>query len=127
MIFGVVQMPPTSSSASAAKTALAGDPRSPPVQPSGRLARLVHFRDQRLGIVPEVCVSHFHCVAADQPLYCVGQFVSLRHPCAIDQYRDDWDIAGERRRDFNRHVIVGVETATAAVVLRIGPIGPYHC
>jgi hypothetical protein len=50
--------------------------------------------------------------------------VAFRLDHAIDHYRNDTDIAGERGRDLYRHKIIWiVDPAMATVVLSIEPIG----
>jgi hypothetical protein len=54
----------------------------------------------------------------------IRQLARLRHACPVDQNRDDSNVAGKRRRDFDRNEIIRmVEPSPAALVFHAQPVG----
>jgi hypothetical protein len=47
-------------------------------------------------------------LAAHQLGQAVRQLVGARHPCAVDQDRDNPDVARQRRLEFQPHEVVGI-------------------
>src|SRR5262245_61612167 len=63
-------------------------------------------------------------VTPGERLQGIRELACLRHACPIDQNRDDTNVAGKRRCDFDRNEIVRmVEPSPAALVFHAQPVG----
>ena len=79
--------------------------------------------NQRLSIATETGVAHVHGLTTGKRLQQIWELAWLWHTSAIDQHRNNWNVAGKRRRNFDHYEVFRiVEPSLAGFVLRSQPI-----
>ncbi len=69
-------------------------------------------------------LADLHRLAARERLERIRQFARLRHVCPIDQNRDDTNVAGKRRCNFDDHEVVRIiQPPPAALIFCFQPAG----
>jgi hypothetical protein len=63
-------------------------------------------------------VRNLDSLAARELLERIGEVIGSRHRRAVNQHRDDWDVALKRRTDLDTDKIGGIIQAAAIVIIR---------